>query len=179
MTDADQSPRMTPEQIERLRRCGLRLDREGRWWHEGAQVQHGGLNAALHRWLDRLDDGRYVVRIDEQRYAYVEVEDAPYMVRNLTTGLRDEQPEVMLGLSDESTEGLDYGSLTVGPDNALYCRVKDGRFEARFSRPAYYRLAEQIEETKTGFALQARGKLWPVGTRSVERGARSGRPRRS
>ena len=30
--------------IERLRQSGLRLDRQGRWWHEGQPVAHQGLS---------------------------------------------------------------------------------------------------------------------------------------
>jgi len=30
-------------------------------------------------------------------------------------------------------------------DRAHYCKVKDGRFDARFSRTGYYQLADHIE----------------------------------
>ena len=51
------------------RESGLRLDREVRWWHEGHVVEHEGVARAFHRWLDRLDDeGRYVLRLDDDRY---------------------------------------------------------------------------------------------------------------
>jgi hypothetical protein len=160
--------------LEQYRRIGLRLDRQGRFWHQGELVAHHGLAAALHRWLDRLDDGRYVVRLDAERYAYVEVEDAPYQVRSIAIergaegepGLR-----VFLALSDGSEEELAYGTLGVGADDALYCRVKGGRFEARFGRPAYYLLGELIEgeEDERGaprFVLRAAGERWPIASRA-------------
>ena len=150
--------------LEIARESRLRLDRDGRWWHEGTLVQHERLAAALHRWLDRLDDGRLVVRLDEARHAYVEVEDAPYLVRTLdpTDGER-----ARLTLSDGSEKALDPATLAVGADDALYCRVKGGRFEARFSRGAHNTLARQVEEDGgSGFALRLGGRLWPVGRRS-------------
>lgn len=146
-----------PEWLERLRQSGLRLDCEGRWWHEGQLVEHPGLTHALHRWLDR-EDGRYVVRWGEE-YAYVEVEDAPFLVRTL----RLDQGRIWLALSDDSEQELDYDSLTVGRDNALYCRVRQGRFDARFGWQAQQILAQWLDEdAELGFVLRAGGGLWPI-----------------
>ncbi len=153
---------MDEELLERLRASGLRLDREGRWWHEDRQVEHQGLARALHRWLDRLDDGRYVVRLDEQRFAYVDVEDAPFSVLSVTMERPDGELMVTAHLSDGSDEELAYGTLSVGQLNALYCRVKQKRFRARFTRAAYYLLAEHIEETEAGFGLRAAGRVWEI-----------------
>lgn len=147
--------------IERLRQSGLTLDREGRWWHQGEIVSHQGLANAFHRWLDRLDDGRFIIRLDEKRYAYVDVEDAPYVVRVLSLS-RD---AIVLQLSDGSRESLCADTLAAGADDALYCRVKDGRFEARFSRTAHFRLAELVVETAEGFALRWAGQDYPIGER--------------
>jgi len=144
--------------IERLRRTGLRLDREGRWWHEGEQVTHRRLAMVLNRWLDRLGDGRYILRLDAERYAYVEVEDAPFQV--LTLEQRGEA--LWLTLSDGSEEELAYGSLTEGEGGALYCQVR-GRFTARFSRQAQQLIAPMVEQGEPGFALRAAGKSWPIG----------------
>jgi hypothetical protein len=66
---------IAPEMIERLRRSGIRIDKEGEFQHEGAPVRHEGLRQALFRWLDRLDDGRYILRLDAARFAYVDVDD--------------------------------------------------------------------------------------------------------
>ena len=150
------------ELLERLRESGLRLDAEGRWWHEGQPVEHPRLSRALHRWLDRLDDGRHVVRLEGERYAHVEVDDAPYVVRSLRPG-RDGEIELLL--SDGSREPLCPSGVCVGGDNALYCTVKGGRFEARLSRPAHYALAARVEESGDGFVLVAGGRRWPITTR--------------
>jgi tRNA threonylcarbamoyladenosine biosynthesis protein TsaB len=155
-----------PLEVERLRRSGLKLDREGRWWHEGSPVEHPRLIRALHRWLDRLGDGRFVLRFDEGSYAYVEVEDAPYLVRRVALDRSEQGLRVYLTLSDECEEELAYGTLRLGPDGAvLYCRVKGGRFEARFGRSSTHGLGELMEETASGFALRAAGALWPIGSR--------------
>ena len=164
MLDEKRPPAADPEAalLARLRETGLRLDREGRWWHEGQPVEHPRLAAALHRWLDRDDEGRYVLKLEGGRRAYVEVEDAPYVVRTLELDGPGRAVRIYLRLSDGSEEELDYASLRVGADNALYCGGVKGRFEARFSRQAYYLLGELIEETEGGFALRAAGELWPI-----------------
>jgi hypothetical protein len=156
--------RPTPEMIERLRQTGIRLDREGRFWHEGAVVTHRGFQLALLRWLDRLDDGRPILRLDEKRYAYVDVDDAEL----LALSARWDGDRAILALNDETEEELDYASLAASPDNALYCRVRNGRLTARIATPAYYILAERIEEMpEGGFCLRAAGKLHPIGQRST------------
>src|SRR5215467_5261046 len=93
--------------IERLRRSGISVDREGRFIHEGAEVTHEGLKRALFRWLDRLPapDGRYVLRLDARRFAYLEdVADTPLVARAARV---DADGGVRLALSDGSEEPLD------------------------------------------------------------------------
>ena len=55
--------------LDKIRQSGIRVDREGRFVHDGAEFAHAGLTRALYRWLDRLPppDGRYVLRLDDQR----------------------------------------------------------------------------------------------------------------
>jgi len=148
-----------PELIERLRRSGIRIDREGQFIHEGEPVRHQGLREALFRWLDRLDDRdqrddvRYVLRLDERRFAYIDVDDTPLVVRALRLA---PDGAVSLQLSDGAEEPLDPTTLTVDADGVLRCWVRGGRIEARLATSAAAVLAERITETSRGPAL-----LWP------------------
>ncbi len=74
--------RSRPSSSSELRAIGLRLDRSGTFWHEGVAVTHPRLRQALLRWLDVREDGRDIVRLDDKRYAYVEVEDAHLRARS-------------------------------------------------------------------------------------------------
>jgi hypothetical protein len=121
---------LPPELIEKLRQTGIRLDREGRFWHEGQEVTHGGFRRALLRWMDRLDDGRPILRLDDDRFAYVDVEDAHL----LAVSARWDGDRVLLTLNDGSEEELDYASLRVGEGHALYCAVRKGRWSFWRSR---------------------------------------------
>jgi hypothetical protein len=146
-----------PELIERLRRSGIRIDREGQFIHEGEPVRHEGLRHALFRWLDRLDprddDVRYVLRLDERRFAYIDVDDTPLVVRALRL-LPD--GAVALQLSDGAEEQLDPSTLTIDDQGVLRCWVRGGRIEARLATSAAAVLADHITETTRGPAL-----LWP------------------
>ena len=151
-------PGLTPELLEKMRAIGLRLDRSGRFWHEGVEVTHPRLRQALLRWLDVTPDGRDIVRLDDQRYAYVDVEDAHLRARSA----RWDGDRVRLVLDDGSEEELAYDTLSTGPDHALYCRVRGGRLRARITTAAHPILAERIEEVPGGFALRAAGGLHPI-----------------
>lgn len=158
--------KLSPEMIERLRQTGIRIDWAGRLWHEGAEITHPGLRQALLRWLDRRDDGRPILRLDAQRYAYVDVEDADLLARSA----RWDGDQVWLTLNDGSEEELDYASLEIGAQDALYCAVRGGRLRARITTPAYQVLAQGIDAPEdaaqggeqASFVLRARGSVFPI-----------------
>jgi len=149
------------EMIERLRQSGIRIDREGEFQHEGQPVTHQGLREALFRWLDRLDDGRTVLRLDAQRFAYVDVDDTPLVAR----GARLAGEEILLALSDGSEERLDPATLTIDAAGVLRCRVRQGRLEARLANSAAAVLAERIEGEPAHPLLRLGDRRTPIAPR--------------
>jgi hypothetical protein len=149
-----------PVDIEKLRQSGIRLDADGRFWHEGGEVTHHGLRAALWRWLDRNPppDDRYVLRLDAQRFVYLDVDDAPFVVRSL----RWQDDRARLLLSDGSEEELAYRTLRISPSGAVYAKVKSGRFDARFSTGAWGTLGQRIGERDGHAILDAAGGPYPI-----------------
>ncbi len=144
--------------IERLRRSGIRVDREGRFIHEGAEVTHEGLRRALYRWLDRLPppDGRYILRLDERRFAYLDVDDTPLVARAARV---DGAGTIWLALSDGAEETLDPATLTVDGAGVLRAWVRGGRLEARLATSALAALGELLTETSDGRpALRVAGR---------------------
>ena len=120
----------------RSRESTIRLDSEGRFWHDGRLVAHAGLRAGLHSWISRHpDDGRYILT-NGYDWSYFTVEDAPYVVKSLEVGT----DEVTLVLDDGTEEVWNPASTRVGAGEALYATIKrsapGGPFEARFSRHA-------------------------------------------
>jgi hypothetical protein len=166
----------TPEQLEKMRAIGLRLDRAGTFWHEGTTVSHPRLRQALLRWLDVREDGRDIVRfaspgpagarstasgsaesIDDKRYAYVDVEDAH--LRALSA--RWDGDRVLVLWDDDQEEELDYASLSQSEDHAFYANAH-GRLRGRIAGPAHHAIAERVIESGDGFALPAAGSQWPI-----------------
>jgi hypothetical protein len=148
---------LTPEMIEKMRAVGLRLDRTGTFTHEGAAVTHPRLRQALLRWLDvRDEDGRDIIRLDDKRYAYVEIEDAHLRAKSA----RWDGDRCLVLWDDDEERELDYASLRQAEDHAFYARV--GKLRGRIAGTAYHALAERVVERGDGFELAAAGARWPI-----------------
>jgi uncharacterized protein len=137
----------------------LRIDRDGEWFHEGEEVTHEGILANLREGLQVDSNGHYL-QIGPARVP-VEVEDAPFVVVRFEA----DGEGWALWLSDGSREALDPASLTLRSGEVPYCSVKDGRFEARFSRAATWQLLQCVEAEPGGGppTLAASGRRYPLG----------------
>ncbi len=124
----------------------LRFASDGRWYADGEPVLHRRLALLFSRYLRRKPGSGYEIWIDERYHADVEVEDTPYAV----LGVSPADSGFTIELNDGTLEPLDAGTLQIGRGNVLYCRVKGGTERARLLRPAYYQLAEFIEDVGGG-----------------------------
>jgi hypothetical protein len=143
---------------EQIPPCFIRIDKDGKWYHHGAEMIHRPFIRLFYQNLRRDQEGRYIIEWQGER-CYLEVEDTPFVVRDISrqqdaTG----QERFILTLTDDSEEPLDPETLFVGRANVLYCRIRSGTFRARFSRPAYYELTRHIVEKGDGYALVLNGK---------------------
>jgi len=143
--------------LARMRESSIVLDREGRFHHDGEPVTHPGVERALHRWIGLHGNGRYVLQTGPV-WCYFRVEDVPFLVRSV----REEGDALVATLSDETEEDLDLGTLHLGVDGVLRCRVKGGRFPARLDRHAHFALAERLVEGEGDLWLAVGAKRWPV-----------------
>lgn len=132
--------------LTRKGRPSLFFDKEGRWFHEGVEITHQRTCLLFSRSLEKGPDGSYHVQLGKE-HAYVEVEDAPYIVKSVTarTGDQGIPHSYLLLLNDETEEPLDPHTLFVEHDHVMYCRVKHGTRRARFLRSAYYQLCAFIQ----------------------------------
>ncbi len=149
---------------ERLSPCGIYVDADGEWYHGENRIFRPEILELLYDKLEVVPGGEYVLA-DTKGKCLLEVEDTPYIVSrvDLETS-RAAEERILLGLKHlPKQEILDPGTLRVGENNVLYCRILDGRFKARFSRPAYYQIAEFIEETPAGeFIVKINGIGYPI-----------------
>jgi uncharacterized protein len=134
-----------------IQNSSIRFGRDGCWYADGQPIVNRRIAELFARSVHRGDDGTYWLRIGDER-APIAVDDTPYVV--IAVG-NDPHGEIWIELNDGSRETLDPGTLRVGADDVLYCRVKGGSEMARVLRPAYYQLAEHIAVGEAGrFILQ-------------------------
>ncbi|MFO0675614.1 MAG: hypothetical protein U0169_03710 [Polyangiaceae bacterium] len=149
----------------RSRESTIRLDGEGRFFHDGEAVEHPKLAAAMHAWIARHpDDGRFILT-NGYDWTYFTVDDAPYFVR----ALRVEPERVVLRLSDDTEEPWDPTASRTGSDDALYTHVKanvaGGPFEAKFTRHAQGQLEPLLEFEGGTPAIRVGNRVVPLGGR--------------
>jgi uncharacterized protein len=138
----------------------LKFGSDGRWYADGEPVLHDRLARLFSRYVRRKTGGGYEIWISEQYHTDVTVEDTAYVVTAVDA---DAAGALVVELSDGTTESLALDSLSVGPNNVLYCRVKNGTEPARFLRPAYYQLAPYLEEVSPGtFQLRCADAAYPI-----------------
>ncbi len=143
---------------------GIFVDREGDWFYGERPIFRKEILETFYDCLRLLEDGRYVLEW-QGRLHPITVADTPFVITRvdrITNGAAE--AHVLLTLKHlKETELLDPATLWVGPDNVLYCRVRRGRFPARFSRPAYYQVAQWIEPVdEDRFALRLGDRLYPI-----------------
>lgn len=141
------------------RESSIRLDRDGRFWHDGELVEHQALSRSLHHWISRHPDNQRFILTNGYDWTYFTVEDAPYIVTRLSI-----TPDmIMLHLSDDTEEALRPDRLRIGEAHAIYTTVKDGTFDAKFSRFAQTSLAPALVENESGQLALAIGEtLFPL-----------------
>ncbi|RZA01454.1 MAG: NUDIX domain-containing protein [Proteobacteria bacterium] len=113
------------------------LSRGGAFYQDGEEISHERTAELLH--VSLVKDGEsYLARIGGEEIDVV-VEDTPRFVRSYdrTTGL--------MNLSDGRQEKLRPESLLLRPDNSVVA-ILENDWEALFLSPAYYELAQDIEE---------------------------------
>ena len=150
--------------LQRLREAsGLRLDAEGRFWHQGAPVEHARTCEVLHLGLHRAEGGRWATRIGSE-WGYVAVDDAAFFVRRI-------EPEPLapfalhLWLLGGAEESVPASGLCGGARDALYLRLASGE-RALLLRTAQLSLAPLLREEAGGFALELGEQRFAIGADS-------------
>ncbi len=149
---------MGETQDQELPPCLIHIDKEGRWYHKGVEMVRRDLVQLFYQNMSLAPGGQYVIDWKDER-CLVDVEDTAHVVRRVVCegGGRDQTGRIILYLSDDTREELAPDTLFVEKGNVLYCDVHGGTFPARFNRPAYYQLAEYIEEDDGIYYLALRG----------------------
>jgi hypothetical protein len=152
------------ENTNTLPPCLIFVSKEGKWYHQGAEIIHRPIFLWMIQSLEKNEEGVYIVHLNNQK-CFLEVEDTPLVVvrADRIPEASGEPEHIVLTLNDERQEKLDPDTLGISAENILYCRVKEGQIPARFLRTAYYQIAEYLEEGETGgFVLSLKGGKYPI-----------------
>lgn len=139
---------MDPPSTGFTRETQIRRDAHGRWFDGAEEIEHPRIREAFDRWIDRAEDGRYILK-NATHWAYVAIEGPPVWVRRakpLDSGIE-------LELSDGRTEVLDPTTLRQDLEGRLYATVRGGRLTAGFTRQAGTDLMDLLEEDGDGVVL--------------------------
>jgi hypothetical protein len=149
----------------------IRIDSDGVWFYRGMEMVRSEIIALFYQHLRQDDSGGYFIEIGPQRYP-VHVEDTAFVVRSLHwAGGRNGMEEcAFVLLSDNTLEKLNPETLRIGRNHIPYCRIKNQRFEARFSRASYYRLAEhlQFDSSDNSYFISINGRHYCLGNECLE-----------
>lgn len=152
------------EPKQNLPPCMIFVAKDGKWYHQGAEIIHRPIFLWLIQSLEKNEEGQYIIHLNNQK-CFLEVEDTPLVVTQVDfiAEPSGEAEHIRLTLNDESQEKLDPESLEISPESILYCRVKNGQIPARFQRPAYYQITRNLEEGEAGgFALALNNRKYTI-----------------
>jgi hypothetical protein len=123
---------------------GMRIARDGTWFHEGSPIGRINMVRLFSTVLRREADGRHVLVTPVEKLD-IDVEDAPFIATGLSvagTG-RDTDLTFQLNTGDlvtaDADHALRFAEGAGGPRPYLHVR---GGMEALVARPVYYELAE-------------------------------------
>ena len=144
----------------------ITIDQEGNWFYQGQPIIRENI---LELFYDNLkfeaDSRAFVIQWQGRRYR-LQVNDSPYVITRVDRREEGGTATIELTLKHRARrETLDPATLTVGAHHVLYCRTQDGRMPTRFSRPAYYQLAQWINQDPESqeFFLELNGVRYVVG----------------
>lgn len=120
---------------------GMRIDAEGRWWHDGKRIEREALVRLFASVLRREPDGRHLLVTPAEKLD-IDVELAALRVTAMTVEGNGPTQKIALQLNNGEL-------LVVGEQHPLRMQgglplvAVRGGLEASFERPVYYELAER------------------------------------
>jgi hypothetical protein len=148
------------ELLEMLRRSvDLRLDAEGRWFHDGDPFEHARLTELFDRGLDvHPETGEAIVHVGD-RWCYVRADDTPFVVVRIE---RDTPEGPSALLNNGERHPLPPDALET-PDGAVVYAVLAPNRRARIGRRVWNALADDVVEVEAGtLAVALAGRLFPI-----------------
>ncbi len=143
-------------------RGGMRIDRDGVWFHNGLPFRRPALVKLFSTVLKRGPDGGYLLETPVERVE-IEVEDAPFVAVEMQAEGEGRRQQVRFRTNIDEWVALGPGHpLRLGA--RPYLLVRPG-IEAAVLRAPWYELAELAEETESGYGVWSGGAFFGLGAR--------------
>lgn len=145
---------------------GMRIARDGTWFHEGAPIARPAMVRLFSSILRREEDGRFVLVTPVEKLD-IEVEDAPFVAVEMKSEGAGAARSIGFRLNDG-------GLVIAGPDHPIrmeqrpegarpYVAVRDG-LDAAIARQPFYELAEiALAEAGDPPGVHSGGMFFPLG----------------
>ena len=150
---------------------GIRIARDGTWWHQGSPIGRLPLVKLFASVLQRDEAGQFWLVTPVER-GRVTVEDAPFTAVELTAAGEGTQQNLVFrtNLDDIVTAGeshpLRFAIDAASGEPSPYIHVRGG-LEARLARAVFYQLvdlgSEQRIGDKTLYGVWSNGTFFPIG----------------
>ena len=167
----------TPQQLEEIlarhqsegleaQDFGLRVDREGNWFHHGVKIERISLVKTFASILLKCSEGKYWL-VNPAEYGEVIVEDAPFIATQTHIIGKGEAQEISFTTNLDEKICLDSEhplSVLEGTNEGEprpYIIVR-GRVEARLARPAFYALTEVAEKKDGVIGVYSKGQFFSL-----------------
>ncbi len=143
----------------------MRIDAEGRWYHDGGLIGRPAMVRAFSRLLRKEADGRFALVLPYEKQ-WIEVEDAPFQAVELRAEGEGQSATLSFRLNTDDivVAGPDHGIRAGGSadDPRLYLHVRHG-LQARIGRSVYYELAEMaLAQNPDRPGIWSKGEFFPL-----------------
>jgi len=144
---------------------GITVDEEGNWFYQGNPIIREDILQLFYEHLKVTPGNGYFIEW-QGKLNSIDVADTPFVITRVDW---DETPQGINNLwitlkHLPEKEILDPSTLFINDQNVLYCKIRNGLFTARFSRPAYYQIAQLIEEENGAFVIKVGSKKFSIKT---------------
>jgi hypothetical protein len=166
---AESHPGMPPVERWNPAYCGdsgMRIARDGSWYHQGEPIRRAGLVRLFSTILRKDEEGFMLVTPAEK--LSIAVEDAPFLAVLMAAHNDGESQRLTFttNVGDEVTAGPEH-CLRFAPDPRSgapipYLHVRRG-LEARLARPVYYHLVERAIAKDGNLGVWSDGDFFVLG----------------
>ncbi len=153
--------------LKEIETCEIWVDEEGEWYHKNRPIIRRDILKILLESTKEVNND-FILEVGEQK-CRIEVADTPFVITRVDyikkkNGVAVEKLMIRLKYINEIEELPVFTIWQNKNNNIIYCKIPN-KGRARFSRAAYYQLANFIEEENGHFFIMLNNKKYYIESR--------------